>query len=132
MDDEEFENISLIILRVISKRHRGMSNFVKNHLITSDWRYLIDYPQDRIETVFDLIDSGRVRRKEDMKFCASLLKFIGLIGSVTVRTEEANYYFYLGNEECLLEIDNYIVKLWRERYNKSKTMDQNLKVFLQS
>lgn len=132
MDAREFENISPIILKVISKRYRGMNRFAKNYLTTGTWQDLTDYPENHIQIVFDLIDNGCVEREEDKQFCSSLLKFIGLIGSITIWIERANHRFYLVNRAYLLEIDDYIIKVWSERYNKNRSLYQNLQVFLQN
>lgn len=63
MDTREFENISPIILKVISKRHRGMNRFAKNYLTTGTWQNLTDYSENRIQIVFDLIDNSCVKKK---------------------------------------------------------------------
>lgn len=122
MDAQEFENISWIILKAISKQYGGLNSF----LISKTWQDITDYSDSYIEFVFDLIDNGYIERKKEKQFCCSLLKFIGLMGSVSVWAEETSC-----SQECLLEIDDYIIKIWKARYKKNMSLYENLRVFLQ-
>ena len=132
MNDEEFDNFSWTILKVFARAHKGMQNFMNSYFIETDLGELINWPKKRLKNIFKLIDTGRVKRKEDKQFCSVLVKAIGIIGSITARIEEINKKFYLKNEERLLEVDDYIFLLWRERYNRELDTYENLNNFLKN
>lgn len=105
MNQDEFEQFSLVILRVLLKKYRDMDNLVKMTL------------------GYEMIE----KNVKDKEF--TIVKLLGLLGSISARVEEVDKGFYLENNELLLKMDDFIISLWCERYDRNSGLGENLNNF---
>ena len=106
MNQDEFEQFSLVVLRVLSKKYGDIDSLV------------------RTTTSFEMIE-GDMEGKE-----FTIVKLLGLLGSISARVEQEDKGFYLKNSELLLKMDDFIISLWRKRYDCDSSMEENLNNFL--
>lgn len=108
MNQDEFEQFSLVVLRVLSKKYGDMDNLVKMTL------------------GYEMIE----KNVKDKEF--TIVKLLGLLGSISARVEEVDKGFYLENNELLLKMDDFIISLWCERYDRNSGLGENLNNFLKN
>ena len=108
MNQDEFEQFSLVILRVLLKKYGDMDNLVKMTL------------------GYEMIE----KNVKDKEF--TIVKLLGLLGSISARVEEVDKGFYLENNELLLKMDDFIISLWCERYDRNSGLGENLNNFLKN
>lgn len=108
MNQDEFEQFSLVVLRVLLKKYGDMDNLVK------------------MTTSYEMIE-GDMEGKE-----FTVVKLLGLLGSISARVEEVDKGFYLENNELLLKMDDFIISLWCERYDRNSGLGENLNNFLKN
>lgn len=108
MNQDEFEQFSLVILRVLLKKYGDMDNLVK------------------MTTSYEMIE-GDMEGKE-----FTVVKLLGLLGGISGRVEQVDERFYSENRELLLEMDDFIISLWYKRYDRDSSIEKNLNNFLKN
>ena len=108
MNQDEFEQFSLVILRVLLKKYGDIDSLV------------------RTTTSFEMTEES-IEGKE-----FTIVKLLGLLGSISARVEQVDERFYSENRELLLEMDDFIISLWYKRYDRDSSIEKNLNNFLKN